>query len=408
MLKRGEVDIAYLLAAPLAEELKRTPGLTLAHAIHRRPRTGSIFPDQWDPKSPWARPARAPGRQPRHRPPGDQPGGDARLLSITGSIIPRASSSLAAIARLRLRPGQGQAAPGRGRLSRTASTPATTAATPRTSRWRGGGQLPRRGRHPREAPAAGAGGVLQGRTRRRSSRTSSTGQRRLRQRRHPPRGVRGRGRHLRLRRLSRHRRALPGAGRRARPQAARGDAAPDPADAERPAAAVSRRPRRQPVAARRAQALRQDQDAGRANRGSASGRRGCSRREVVALQEAAGLQGITDGELRRQSWHMDFLLGLGGWSSEGQTVPVTFHGPKGDVNFTRPDLAITSRITRPRPIFVEAFKFLASAVSRTPKLTVPSPVHALLAGRPRQHRPQGPIRISTPSSRTRRPPTGPR
>src|SRR5205823_3974508 len=36
-------------------------------------------------------------------------------------------------------------------------------------------------------------------------------------------------------------------------------------------------------------------------------------------------------------------------------------------------LAITSRVTRPRPIFVEAFKFLASVVSRTPKLTIPSP-----------------------------------
>jgi peptide/nickel transport system substrate-binding protein len=51
-LKRGEVDIAYLIRGALAEELKRTPGLTLKHApiqsafwIH--------LPDQWDPKSPW-------------------------------------------------------------------------------------------------------------------------------------------------------------------------------------------------------------------------------------------------------------------------------------------------------------------------------------------------------------------
>src|SRR5436853_2139427 len=96
-------------------------------------------------------------------------------------------------------------------------------------------------------------------------------------------------------------------------------------------------------------------------------------RDVVALQEDIGLEGITDGEHRRKSWHMDFLLQLGGWSSQGQTIPVTFHGKGGDVHFTRPDLAITSRVTRPRPIFVEAFKFLASVVSRTPKLTIPSP-----------------------------------
>src|SRR5436853_4532608 len=96
-------------------------------------------------------------------------------------------------------------------------------------------------------------------------------------------------------------------------------------------------------------------------------------RDVVALQEDIGLEGITDGEHRRKSWHMDFLLQLGGWSSQGQTIPVTFHGKGGDVHFTRPDLAITSRVTRPRPIFVEAFKFLKSVVTRTPKLTIPSP-----------------------------------
>src|SRR2546421_11053385 len=96
-------------------------------------------------------------------------------------------------------------------------------------------------------------------------------------------------------------------------------------------------------------------------------------RDVAALQEAIGLEGITDGELRRKSWHMDFLLQLGGWSSEGKTIPVTFHGAAGDVDFTPPDLAITARVTRPQPIFVAAFKFLQSVVGRTPKLTIPSP-----------------------------------
>jgi 5-methyltetrahydropteroyltriglutamate--homocysteine methyltransferase len=120
-------------------------------------------------------------------------------------------------------------------------------------------------------------------------------------------------------------------------------------------------------------ALRLEKDAGRASAGDLRVAEDAAVREVVALQEAAGLQGITDGELRRKSWHMDFLLQLGGLSSLGQTIPVSFHGKAGDVHFTRPDLAVTSRVTRPRPIFVEAFKFLASVVSRTPKLTIPSP-----------------------------------
>jgi len=53
MLKRGEADVVYLLQSALAEEARRTPGLTLrptpivsTHWL--------VFLDQWDPKSPWA------------------------------------------------------------------------------------------------------------------------------------------------------------------------------------------------------------------------------------------------------------------------------------------------------------------------------------------------------------------
>jgi peptide/nickel transport system substrate-binding protein len=53
MLKRGEVDVAYLLDAPMAEDVKKDPSLKLAFS-------GAIgtfyldFLEQWDPKSPWA------------------------------------------------------------------------------------------------------------------------------------------------------------------------------------------------------------------------------------------------------------------------------------------------------------------------------------------------------------------
>src|SRR5262249_15579185 len=53
MLKRGEADVVYLLQSELAEEVRRTAGLTLrptpivsTHWL--------VFLDQWDPKSPWA------------------------------------------------------------------------------------------------------------------------------------------------------------------------------------------------------------------------------------------------------------------------------------------------------------------------------------------------------------------
>jgi peptide/nickel transport system substrate-binding protein len=54
MLKRGEADIAYSIRGALAEELKRTPGLTLKP--NYPPGTfWLVFPEQWtDPKSPFA------------------------------------------------------------------------------------------------------------------------------------------------------------------------------------------------------------------------------------------------------------------------------------------------------------------------------------------------------------------
>ena len=51
-LKSGEVDIAFLLSGPTAQDVRKTPGLRLV-----APLLGIFlldFPDQWDPKSPWA------------------------------------------------------------------------------------------------------------------------------------------------------------------------------------------------------------------------------------------------------------------------------------------------------------------------------------------------------------------
>jgi len=51
-VKRNEVDLAYLFAGPVAEELKRTPGVRLEAPLL----TGAFWlelTEQWDPKSPW-------------------------------------------------------------------------------------------------------------------------------------------------------------------------------------------------------------------------------------------------------------------------------------------------------------------------------------------------------------------
>jgi peptide/nickel transport system substrate-binding protein len=53
MLKRGEADIGYVFRGALAEELRRTPGLTLKPYYLPLP-IWYVFTEQWDPKSPWA------------------------------------------------------------------------------------------------------------------------------------------------------------------------------------------------------------------------------------------------------------------------------------------------------------------------------------------------------------------
>ena len=51
-LKKSEVDIVYLLSGPVAEDIRRTPGLRLVAA--QPPGVFWLdFPDQWEAKSPW-------------------------------------------------------------------------------------------------------------------------------------------------------------------------------------------------------------------------------------------------------------------------------------------------------------------------------------------------------------------
>jgi 5-methyltetrahydropteroyltriglutamate--homocysteine methyltransferase len=100
--------------------------------------------------------------------------------------------------------------------------------------------------------------------------------------------------------------------------------------------------------------------------------------EVVALQRDAGLQTATDGELRRTSWHMDFIYQLQGVERSDETMQVHFHNADGDLDFESAALRVTDRVSLDEPIFGEAFAFLQETVRQTaegltPKLTIPSP-----------------------------------
>lgn len=89
---------------------------------------------------------------------------------------------------------------------------------------------------------------------------------------------------------------------------------------------------------------------------------------MVKRQEAIGLEGITDGELRRAWWHLDFLSQL-----EGVTLREN-PGPKfGGTEEQPPIPKVTGKLKYSRPIMVDDFAFLTKETKRTAKFTIPSP-----------------------------------
>jgi 5-methyltetrahydropteroyltriglutamate--homocysteine methyltransferase len=99
-------------------------------------------------------------------------------------------------------------------------------------------------------------------------------------------------------------------------------------------------------------------------------------RDIIRKQGEVGLKTATDGELRRTSWHMDFIYQLGGITQvQDDTIRVAFHNKDKDFEYAPPSAHVTSRITLPNTIFADAFTFLRDNVSdaQTPKLTIPSP-----------------------------------
>jgi 5-methyltetrahydropteroyltriglutamate--homocysteine methyltransferase len=96
-------------------------------------------------------------------------------------------------------------------------------------------------------------------------------------------------------------------------------------------------------------------------------------RAVVRRQQDVGLQAVTDGELRRVDWFMDFKYSIGGVEKLPDTVKVPFRSSKGDIDFEFVAYRIGERMHLDRTIFAEDFAFLTSVAGVTPKLTMPSP-----------------------------------
>ena len=90
--------------------------------------------------------------------------------------------------------------------------------------------------------------------------------------------------------------------------------------------------------------------------------------EAVAMQESLGLRSVTDGEFRRDWWHLDFLWGFGGverWEARRS---------RNFSNDEQPPLSkVSARLSHGGGIFTGMYAFLHGAATRTPKQTIPGP-----------------------------------
>lgn len=99
-------------------------------------------------------------------------------------------------------------------------------------------------------------------------------------------------------------------------------------------------------------------------------------RDVVKMQEEAGMQGITDGEFRRTLWNADFLRQFDGIKvveGLGTDSAKQFQSPGSDVQRSPTRFVVTGKLGHPRGIETENFRFLAAATKQTAKQCIPSP-----------------------------------
>jgi 5-methyltetrahydropteroyltriglutamate--homocysteine methyltransferase len=100
-------------------------------------------------------------------------------------------------------------------------------------------------------------------------------------------------------------------------------------------------------------------------------------REVVKLQESVGLMSITDGEFRRESFHVDFISQIKNVTSSwdfDDAVQLGIDGKAGQDKQMPYIPYINGKMDRPvGGIEIENFKFTSSLTDRTVKVTIPSP-----------------------------------
>jgi 5-methyltetrahydropteroyltriglutamate--homocysteine methyltransferase len=95
--------------------------------------------------------------------------------------------------------------------------------------------------------------------------------------------------------------------------------------------------------------------------------------DALAMQERAGVDVVTDGELRRVQFFDQFVVGMDGLAP-GTGGSATFHSDDGaEVHFEVP-MCVQDKIGFSRALAVEEFSYLRGKTEKTIKVTIPSPL----------------------------------
>lgn len=94
--------------------------------------------------------------------------------------------------------------------------------------------------------------------------------------------------------------------------------------------------------------------------------------ETVKKLESTGMKSITDGEFRRDYFHLDFLKELAGVTVTGG-IDANPNAKAAEDGFTPPKLTVTGKLAHVKNIQVADFEFLKSVTTQTPKVSIPSP-----------------------------------
>jgi 5-methyltetrahydropteroyltriglutamate--homocysteine methyltransferase len=94
--------------------------------------------------------------------------------------------------------------------------------------------------------------------------------------------------------------------------------------------------------------------------------------ETVKKLEATGMKSITDGEFRRDYFHLDFLKELDGVTVTGG-IEANPNAKVAEDGFTPPKLSVSGKLKHVKDIQVADYEYLKSVVTQTAKVSIPSP-----------------------------------